>query len=74
MILDLAMARDGLTGSTPEVLIPIVTATVPDQDASVLLELADKIDSLHAILNSATFRTPGTWPPARSSYRSFRFS
>jgi hypothetical protein len=43
IILNLTVAGYGLTGSGPRVLIPIVTPAVSDQNASVLLDLADKI-------------------------------
>ena len=74
MVFDLTMARQRLTGASPGVLVPIVTTAVSDENASALLDLANQIDSLHAICISATLRTPGMCPPLRSSNRSFRFS
>ena len=59
MVSDLTMAGHRLTGSASGVLIPIVTTAVSDEDAPVLLDLADQINPLHAICSSATFRTPG---------------
>ena len=59
VVSDLTMTRHRLTNSGPGVPTPIVTTTVPDEDATALLDLADQIDPLHAICNSATFRTPG---------------
>jgi hypothetical protein len=38
-------------------LIPIVTATVADENAPRLLQLADKINPFHANCSSATCRT-----------------
>ena len=49
MIFDLAMAGNWLARTGLWVLIPIMTATVPDEDTSVLLDLAKQVNALHAI-------------------------
>jgi len=49
VVFDLAMAGNGLAGTGPRVLIPIMTPAVPDENASILLDLANQLDSLHAI-------------------------
>lgn len=67
MLVDLTVARHWLTAASPGVLVPIVTGPVPDENASALLNLADKVHPLHAIRISPTFRTPGMCPPVRSS-------
>ena len=46
---DLTMATDRLTGTRSWVLIPIVTSTVSDENTSVLLDLANQVNTLHAI-------------------------
>ena len=48
-IFDLTVAGDGLTGASFWVLIPVVTTAVPDKNASILLDLVNQVDSLHAI-------------------------
>ena len=49
MVLDFAVASNGLASARSWILIPIVTATVPDENTSVFLNLADEVNSLHAI-------------------------
>jgi hypothetical protein len=49
VVFDLAMAGNGLAGTGLRVLIPIMTPAVPDENASILLDLANQLDSLHAI-------------------------
>ena len=49
MILDFAVASNWLTGASSWILIPIMTTTVPDENTSVFLNLADEVNSLHAI-------------------------
>ena len=54
MVLDLSVPRNGLTCTGSWVLVPIVPAAVPHQEASGLLDLPDEVDPFHAIWSSAT--------------------
>ena len=54
MVLDLAVTRNGLTGTGSRILIPVVPRAVADEDASVLFDLPDEVDPFHAIWSSAT--------------------
>lgn len=49
VVFDLTMASHRLAGTGSWVLIPIVTTTVSDENTSVLLDLANQVNSLHAI-------------------------
>ena len=49
MVRDFTMARHRLAGARVRIAIPIVTATMPDENASAFLDLADQGDSLHAM-------------------------
>lgn len=49
MLVDLAMTRKRLAGSSFRILIPIVAAAVADKDASVFLNLTDEVEPFHAI-------------------------
>jgi hypothetical protein len=49
MILDLSVPRDGLTRTGSWVLVPVVPAAVPHEDASGLFDLPDEVDPFHAI-------------------------
>lgn len=48
VVFDFTMARHGLRCSCVGVLIPIMAATVTDENAAKLLNLADQVSSLHA--------------------------
>jgi len=67
MVFDLAVTGYGLTGAGSRILIPLVPAAVANEDTSALFDLPDEIDPFHAIWRSAIRRTPGTFPPVRSS-------
>ena len=55
--------------------VPVVPAAVPGKQAAHLLELPDKVPSLHCVMtSSSTFLMCGTSPEAMSAYRSLRFS
>lgn len=66
MVLDLDMPRYGLRFSGSWILIPVVSPTVPDQDAAQLLQPGDKLTSLHATSSSPTCRTAGMAPLVNS--------
>lgn len=66
MFVDLSVAGDRLTGRGSRILIPIVLASMANEDASVLLKLPDEVVAFHASSSSATWRTPGIFPPVRS--------
>ena len=66
-LVDLPMPGHRLACSCPGVLIPIMPAPVPKQDAPIRLQSLDQVFSLHAIRNFATRRTPGIWPLVNSS-------
>ena len=67
MLLDLAVAGNGLAHAGFRVPIPVVPAARPDEDTSVLLDPADEVAPFHVIWSSATWRTPGTLPLVTSS-------
>lgn len=48
VILYLAMAGDRLTCAGSGILIPIMTTAVPNKNASVLFDLTDQVNALHA--------------------------
>lgn len=49
VIVDIPVARDRLACACVGVLIPVVPAAMPDENTSAFLNLADQVDSLHAI-------------------------
>lgn len=49
MLIDLTVARNGLTDTSVRVPIPIVPAAVTDEDTAGLLNLPDQVESFHAI-------------------------
>lgn len=49
VILDLTVTSDGLAGTSFGILVPIMTPTVSDENTSVLFDLANEVNSLHAI-------------------------
>ena len=67
MLLDLAVAGNGLAHAGFRVPVPVVPAARPDEDTSVLLDPADEVAPFHVIWSSATWRTPGTLPLVTSS-------
>jgi hypothetical protein len=62
MILDFGMTRNRLTGVSAWVLLPVVSPTMPDEDASRCFDLADEFSPFHASCSSATRRTVGMFP------------
>ena len=48
MLFDFPVSRNWLAGARARILIPIVAATVADEDAPRLLQLADQINPFHA--------------------------
>lgn len=49
VVFDLAMAGHGLAGTCTWVLIPIMTPAVSDENTAALFDLANQVNSLHAI-------------------------
>lgn len=66
MLVDLGVSRDGLRYFGGGIEIPIMLATVSNEETAERFKLADKILSLHGSVNSASFRTPGTAPLVKS--------
>src|SRR5204862_2652426 len=64
--LDLAVARNRLRNAGRRISIPIVLRAVANQHAAQALDLAHKIDSLHATSRSSTLRMPGISPLVNS--------
>jgi hypothetical protein len=48
MILDFGMARDGLTGMSSRILIPVVTSAMSNEQASHRLDFSQKFFTFHA--------------------------
>ena len=48
VIFDFPMASDRLAGTCSGILVPIVTTTVPDENTSAFLDLANQVNALHA--------------------------
>lgn len=60
---DFAMPGNGLSNTRSSILVPVVLATMANEFAAGLLELANQIGSLHKDNeSSATRRIPGMWP------------
>ena len=66
VLVDLGVPRDGLRNFGGGIEIPIVLASVSNDETAERFKLADKILSLHGSVNSASFRTPGTAPLVKS--------
>jgi hypothetical protein len=66
MLVDLGVPRDWLRNFGGGIEIPIVLATVSNEETAERFKLANKILSLHGRVNSASFRTPGTAPVDKS--------
>ncbi len=49
---DLDVSRHGLTNFCHRILIPIVLATVPNENCTFLFDLLDQLASLHASSSS----------------------
>ena len=58
-LVDLAVPRYRLRSSGFWAVVDVVPPTVPNQNASHLLQSPDKFESLHAISNSSSFLIPG---------------
>jgi hypothetical protein len=54
LLLDLAVPGNRLTCACSRVLVPIVPAAMPQDDASGLLDLPNEVDPFHVIWSSAT--------------------
>jgi hypothetical protein len=74
MMLYLAVSGDGLRCAGRGILVPMMSSVEGDEDTAILFKPSDKFLAFHAIRSSATRRTPGIFPPVRSSKMSFRFS
>ena len=61
-LFDFSMAWDRLTDTRSRVLITIVPSTVSNEEAAVLLDLANKVAPLHDTWSLATRRTSGMLP------------
>ncbi len=66
VVLDLAVSRYRLGHPGPGVAVPIVTPSVPDQNASAVFDSSDQINPLHGTTNSSTLRMPASSPLVRS--------
>jgi hypothetical protein len=62
MFVDIRVPRDGLRNFRGGIVIPIVLATVPDEETAERFKLPDKLLALHGSVNSASLRTPGIAP------------
>jgi hypothetical protein len=62
MFFYLFMRRNGLTGFSLGILIPIVLCTVSYEHAPGFLNKLDEFPSFHATSSSATLRTHGILP------------
>lgn len=67
ILLDLAMSRHGLAIPGLGVLVPIVTRTMPQQDASPSRQLLEKFGAFHQTSSFATRRTEGMCPLVSSA-------
>ena len=67
MFVDFPMSRDGLTNAGSGILIPVMSSSMPQENAAILFKLPDKIIAFHANCISATWRTPGIFPLVTSS-------
>jgi hypothetical protein len=56
--LDLTMPWNGLGSARLGVLIPIMPAAVPYQQAPFFLKFADEVNTLHSTASSAMLRMP----------------
>ena len=66
-LFDLVVSRNRLANAGLGILVPIVSPAMSEEHATLLFDLADQVNTLHEIGNSATWRTPGIFPPVRSS-------
>ncbi len=66
ILIDLGVTRNWLASFGSWVLIPIMLATVANENSTLLLQGADQIASLHANSSSACWRTAGMAPDERS--------
>jgi hypothetical protein len=49
MVFDFTVTKNGLTGTGPRILIPVVPCAVAEEDATALFDLPDEVDPFHAI-------------------------
>lgn len=59
MLFDFVVPRDRLAGTRSWVLIPIMSATMPNELAPISFDLSDEFSPFHAIWSLAIRRTPG---------------
>jgi hypothetical protein len=64
--LDFAMAGDGLRDTRRRVAIPIMLATVANENAAIAFDGPDQGDPFHETTSSSTFRMPGIWSAVMS--------
>lgn len=64
---NLAVSRDWLRDTRVWVAIPIVFASMVNEETAKSFDGADPIEALHDTTRSSTFRTPGICPEVRST-------
>lgn len=66
-VLNLAVSRDWLRDTRVWVAIPIVSASMSNEETAESFDGADQIDAFHDTTRSSTFRTPGICPEVKST-------